>query len=90
MRAVQGYYCLQIIVTIVRGSGYMGETKIPARDMGTVREVCFYKLDTPPTVRVKFNTCGPKCECMGSHQRGHKGCAPSGILYSRRTLVALQ
>jgi len=53
---------MQIIVTIMRATGYIGGNKVPVRDMSTVREVCFYKLDTPPTAKVKFNTCGPKCK----------------------------
>ncbi|GBF88777.1 hypothetical protein Rsub_01678 [Raphidocelis subcapitata] len=55
-----GYYCMQVIVTILRNTGYIGESKVPQRDLSTTREVCFYKLDKVPTARVKFNTCGPK------------------------------
>jgi hypothetical protein len=53
---------MQVIVTIMRGTGWIGSDKVPTRDLTTVREVCFYKLDIAPTARVKFNTCGPKCE----------------------------
>jgi hypothetical protein len=53
---------MQVIVTILRNTGYIGENKVPQRDLSTTREVCFYKLDSVPTARVKFNTCGPKCE----------------------------
>lgn len=53
---------MHIAVTLMRGTGYVGENRVPARDMTTTRDVCFYKLDGPPTARVKFNTCGPKCE----------------------------
>ena len=65
---------MQVVVTILRATGYMGENKVPARDISTMREVCFYKLDTPPTARVKFNTCGPKCERpAGAAREGGRG-----------------
>jgi hypothetical protein len=49
----------------MRNTGYVGPNKVPARDLSTVRNVCFYKMDAPPTAHVKFHTCGPKCECPG-------------------------
>ncbi|KAI8470440.1 MAG: hypothetical protein J3K34DRAFT_420526 [Monoraphidium minutum] len=55
-----GYYCMQVIVTVLRNTGYMGEFKVPARDLSTSREVCFYKMDAMPSAHVKFHTCGPK------------------------------
>ena len=55
-----GLYCLEIVATMVAGTGQVGEYAVPARDMTAAREVCFYKQDAPPTARVAFESCGEK------------------------------
>ena len=64
---------MQVVVTIMRDTGVVGDDKVPARDLSTAREVCFYKLDAPPSARVKFHTCGPKCERGRGRRPGEGG-----------------
>lgn len=53
-----GYYCMEIVVTILRATGYINEYAVPTRDLTATREVCFYKLDAPPSAKVRFDSCG--------------------------------
>ncbi|WIA29384.1 hypothetical protein OEZ86_011888 [Tetradesmus obliquus] len=53
-----GYYCMNIKLTIVAGSGLVGSLAVPVTDLHSTTQVCFYKLDTMPEATVGFNTCG--------------------------------
>jgi hypothetical protein len=68
---------MKVIATLLARTGFDGERTVPLHDMTATRRVCFYKLDSPPMARVRFNTCGPKCAracCWagGGRGRGYK------------------